>query len=264
MPRPIRAAFKIPYGAAFGAVRAGGKRKHEGTDYHCPIGTPIYGTADGGRVTSIGFNGDPKLGLGHNIQVTYPGGVVTLDAHMRERTRLNKGDYVGTNTVIGYVGLTGNAVNADPPGSHDHHQRWHNSVLVNPESVYASSPASTATPIPIEEDDMYSDEDRARDAATAERTRQIEAALTGKINGAPVGLNPDVNFGQSLMYGLQEARKGIQKTIDTPNGIDVARLADLIASKLPVGSVSEADITAAVIAAAPAIGKAARAAIIKE
>src|SRR5690606_38994271 len=63
MPRPIRSAYSIPYGAAFGAMRAGGARRHNGTDYHCPVGTPIYGTADAGRALHIGYNGDPTLGM---------------------------------------------------------------------------------------------------------------------------------------------------------------------------------------------------------
>lgn len=148
MPRPIRAAYTIPYGAAFGAIRAGGKRTHQGTDYHAPQGTPIYGTGEGGKVIGIGYNGDAWLGLGHNITIQYPDGK-TLDAHMRSRTPLVIGQAVGPNTLVGYVGLTGNAVNASPPGSHDHHQRWNRfGQLINPEAFYGTSLAGN-TPTEI-------------------------------------------------------------------------------------------------------------------
>lgn len=139
MPRPIRSAYSIPTGAAFGAGRANGTRTHLGCDYHAPVGTPIYGTGDGGVVTFIGYNGSPTLGLGHNISIRYPNGR-TVDAHMRERTPLRLGQAVGPNTLVGFVGKTGNAVNASPPGPHDHHQRWDAAGrLINPETYYGAS-----------------------------------------------------------------------------------------------------------------------------
>jgi hypothetical protein len=77
----------------------------------------------------------------------------------------------------------------------------------------AGTAGSSSTPI-TEEDDMYSDADRQRDTASASRTEQIEAALLGTINGAPVALNPLVNFGQSIIYGLDQARKAVQAIKD--------------------------------------------------
>lgn len=154
MPRPIRSPFTIPYGAQFGAARAGGKRRHNGTDYHCPVGTPIFGTGEGGRVLHIGYNGDPWMGLGHNVTILYPDGK-TVDAHMQHRTPLWVGAHVGPNTLVGHVGITGNAVNASPPGSHLHHERRNNNgLLVNPEVYYGGSATPSGTPItPIEEDE---------------------------------------------------------------------------------------------------------------
>lgn len=147
MPRPIRAKYTIPYGAQYGAWRANGTRKHNGTDYHCPIGTPIYGTGEGGTVTHIGYNGDVWLGLGHNVTIKY-GNRSTLDAHMRSRTPLSVGSKVGPNTLVGYVGQTGNAVNADPKGPHDHHELRINGSLTNPEAYYGSGTAGGGiTPI---------------------------------------------------------------------------------------------------------------------
>jgi len=94
----------------------------------------------------------------------------------------------------------------------------------------------TGTPIsPGEDDDMYSEQDRQRDNAAAERSRQIEAALTGKINGEPVGLNADVNFGQPVMYGLQEARKALQTLLDQKQDNLVAALVAALAPHLATG-----------------------------
>ena len=53
---PIRASFTIPSSAQFGALGQGG-RHHQGTDYHCPIGTPIYATGDGRVVSNVGETG---------------------------------------------------------------------------------------------------------------------------------------------------------------------------------------------------------------
>lgn len=149
MPRPIRDPYRIPWGAHFGAPRSGGSRIHEGTDYHAPIGTPIYGTGSNGVVVRKGVNLDPKLGMGYSIRVQYPNGRLTLDGHMQGPSPLAVGASVGSNTVIGRVGLTGNAVIADPPGPHVHHQMWINGKLADPEAFYQiESAGSGGTPIP--------------------------------------------------------------------------------------------------------------------
>lgn len=49
---PIRASFTISSGAQFGAPSKGG-RHHQGTDYHCPIGTPLYPTGDGRVLSNV-------------------------------------------------------------------------------------------------------------------------------------------------------------------------------------------------------------------
>ena len=142
-------------------MRAGGRRRHQGLDYHCPIGTPIYGTEDGGRVEFIGYNGHPWMGLGHNIRIRYPSGV-TVDAHMSYRSPLSVGDRVGQFTLVGRVGLSGNAINADPPGPHVHHERRDNKgLLVNPATAYGLMLAGgTGTQIEIEDDMPLNDADK--------------------------------------------------------------------------------------------------------
>lgn len=275
MPRPIRAVYRIPYGAAFGAPRANGTRKHEGTDYHCPVGTPIYGTGDGGVVTHIGYNGDPWLGLGHNVSISYPGGRTTVDAHMQSRTPLAVGSKVGPNTVVGYVGLTGNAVNANPPGSHDHHVTRINGNLVDPEAYYGSSTSGGgSTPINTESDDDM---------------RYIYSTNRGGALVGEMGYYPytDAEYAQSAFDRFGGA------TV-TDRAFDVARqdainrgannmaaIANIVVAKISTGlvvppaqNVPTADqIAAAVVAALPditaevdvdEIAQAVRAAIIKD
>jgi murein DD-endopeptidase MepM/ murein hydrolase activator NlpD len=155
MPHPLR-SFNIPPGAQFGARRLSG-RGHAGTDYHPKSnkdGDPIYGTLDGGRISAKGYGPSPVNGFGHWVKIAYPGGVETTSAHMREPSPWPVGTAVGPSTVIGYVGHTGNAVIADPPGSHVHHELRVNGVLRDPFAYYggASAPATAAaaaiTPTP--------------------------------------------------------------------------------------------------------------------
>lgn len=167
MPRPIRIKYTIPVGAQFGAPRGNGTRIHQGCDYHCPIGTPIYGTAAGGKVSYIGYNGDPITGSGNNVVIRYPDGRITTDMHLRERTPLHVGSPVDADTIVGYVGITGNAVNADPPGSHDHHQMTLNGKLINPESFYGTETASLDLTKIEEEDDMTAIRVRAENGSIA-------------------------------------------------------------------------------------------------
>ena len=148
MAGPIRAEYNVPWGGQYGAPRAGG-RTHQGTDYHCPVGTPIYATGDGhvsANVGEIGYG----IGFGNYVSIVYPGGRQTLDGHIRERSSLSVGTPVNADTIVGYVGLTGNSVYADPPGAHDHHQVWLNGVLTNPAAYYGTTTAGgNSTPLPV-------------------------------------------------------------------------------------------------------------------
>ena len=146
MPHPIRSEYKVPSGAEFGAPRAGG-RHHQGTDYHCPIGTPIYATGNGRVVSSVGETG-VGIGFGNYVSIAYPGGRVTLDGHLRELSSLRVGTLVTADTIVAYVGITGNAIYSSPPGSHDHHQVWLSGVLTDPIAYYGTTTASNgSTPI---------------------------------------------------------------------------------------------------------------------
>lgn len=154
MPHPIRATWLTrPGWSEFGAWRKSGG--HKGFDYYAPEGTPIYGTGEGGRVVHIGYNMDPVLGFGHSVRIEYPGSRVTVDAHMRSRTPLNVGDSVGIDTIVGYVGKTGNAFRTIWNGlRHVHHEVTVRGVLVDPIALYDPALAGDdGTPIPTEQDD---------------------------------------------------------------------------------------------------------------
>jgi peptidoglycan LD-endopeptidase LytH len=96
----------------WGAPRGGG-RLHEGQDIFAPRGTPIYAAADG-FVWRMGYG---RLG-GNYLFVVGAGGRRYYYAHLEAYAEgLNVGDYVTRETVIGFVGNTGNAL-ATPPHLH--------------------------------------------------------------------------------------------------------------------------------------------------
>lgn len=88
----------------FGSPRDG-ERSHEGQDIFAPKGTPIF-SATNGYVTRIGQG---NLG-GNYVNITGAGGRRYYYAHLdRFPQGLQVGQRVTTDTVIGFVGNTGNA-----------------------------------------------------------------------------------------------------------------------------------------------------------
>jgi murein DD-endopeptidase MepM/ murein hydrolase activator NlpD len=94
------------------AGRQGGRR-HEGQDLFAPAGTPVY-SATHGFVIRIG---DAGIG-GNSVSVMGAGGRVYYYAHLsRFAPGLRIGDEVNEQTILGYVGNTGNA-RTTPPHLH--------------------------------------------------------------------------------------------------------------------------------------------------
>lgn len=82
-------------------------RSHEGQDIFADRGVPVF-SATKGYVTRIGF-GD--IG-GNFVNVTGAGGMRYYYAHLdRIADGLYRGQEVTTDTVLGFVGNTGNAIN---------------------------------------------------------------------------------------------------------------------------------------------------------
>lgn len=91
------------------APRPGG-RQHKGQDIFAPRGTPVRSATEG-IVTHVGEN---NLG-GKVVFILGAGGRTYYYAHLdRHEEDLNAGDLVTTDTVIGYIGNTGNARTTAP------------------------------------------------------------------------------------------------------------------------------------------------------
>jgi murein DD-endopeptidase MepM/ murein hydrolase activator NlpD len=85
-------------------------RLHEGQDIFAPSGTPIFSATEG-YVAKIGEN---SLG-GQTVSVIGAGGRVYYYAHLEAYApHLAEGNYVTTQTLLGYVGTTGNAAGTPP------------------------------------------------------------------------------------------------------------------------------------------------------
>jgi hypothetical protein len=171
MRAPIRAAWlSRPGWSPFGRVGPNGN-SHGGFDYYVPAGTPVYATGLG-KVGAIAYNGDKRMGFGHNIGLLMDDGRKTIDAHFQNSPTtlgLRVGSRVDENTIVGYVGNTGNAWNVfwSTGGrtlSHLHHEEWATRAgpRVNPLSLYGTShTANIGTPLtPTEEEDMTPEQDK--------------------------------------------------------------------------------------------------------
>lgn len=88
----------------------GSNRLHEGQDIFAPRGTPVY-SATRGFIYNIGEN---NLG-GQTVSVAGAGGRFYYYAHLDSYApHIEEGDYVTPQTVLGYVGTTGNAQGTPP------------------------------------------------------------------------------------------------------------------------------------------------------
>lgn len=103
----------------------GSSRKHEGQDILAPRGTPVLSVTNG-YVMNVGEN---TLG-GLTVSVVGDGGRVYYYAHLDSYApALSEGDYVTEQTLLGYVGTTGNALGTPP---HLHFGVYTASGAINP------------------------------------------------------------------------------------------------------------------------------------
>lgn len=117
---PIKSAYTINANGRFG-LRWG--RMHEGLDYSCPTGTPIY-AADGGTVTKSGVYG----GYGNCLVIRHDNGSETLYGHC-SKLNVGVGAKVYKGQVVAAVGNTGRST-----GAHLHFEIHIGGKPVNPES----------------------------------------------------------------------------------------------------------------------------------
>ncbi|HEX8396370.1 MAG TPA: M23 family metallopeptidase [Pyrinomonadaceae bacterium] len=101
------------------------ERTHQGQDIFAPRGTAVYSATEG-YVFRIGQN---SLG-GNNIWIAGAGGRFYYYAHLDKfAENLKQGDYATTETIIGYVGTTGNAKDTPP---HLHFGVYTSTGAINP------------------------------------------------------------------------------------------------------------------------------------
>jgi murein DD-endopeptidase MepM/ murein hydrolase activator NlpD len=102
-----------------------GERLHEGQDIFAKRGTPVYSATEG-YVVRVG---ESSLG-GQTVSVLGAGGRVYYYAHLDAYAPdVARGEYVTTETVLGYVGTTGNAKNTPP---HLHFGVYTSAGAINP------------------------------------------------------------------------------------------------------------------------------------
>lgn len=106
---PVQDVEKEQIANTWQAPRDGGRR-HEGQDIFAPRGTPIFSATEG----YVAHIGDNSLG-GQTVSVIGAGGRTYYYAHLDSYApQLAEGDYVTTQTLLGYVGTTGNAAGTPP------------------------------------------------------------------------------------------------------------------------------------------------------
>jgi peptidoglycan LD-endopeptidase LytH len=106
---PVQDVSKAKVANTWGAPR-GSDRLHQGQDIFAPKGTPVLSATEG-YVVRIGEN---SLG-GQTVSVVGAGGRVYYYAHLDSYAPgVAVGDYVTDNSVLGYVGTTGNAAGTSP------------------------------------------------------------------------------------------------------------------------------------------------------
>jgi murein DD-endopeptidase MepM/ murein hydrolase activator NlpD len=106
---PLRHVPKKQIGNTWHAPR-GANRLHEGQDIFAPRGTPVY-SASQGYIYNIGEN---NLG-GQTVSVAGAGGRFYYYAHLESYApQIQEGNYVTPQTLLGYVGTTGNAQGTPP------------------------------------------------------------------------------------------------------------------------------------------------------
>ncbi len=124
LSRPVSGPITSPYGMRFHPI-LGGYRKHNGTDYGVPYGTPVK-AADYGEVMLADWFG----AYGKTVILVHGRGISTLYAHLSQ-IAVSQGQKVQKGQVIGYVGSTGLST-----GPHLHFEVRINGEPVNPEAYF--------------------------------------------------------------------------------------------------------------------------------
>ena len=123
---PIRGRITSGYGYRWSTFSRG-RSFHDGLDVAAPTGTPVR-AAMAGRVESVGYDNV----YGNFVIIRHTEGYKTLYGHLDSYEARN-GAYVDTDTVIGYVGNTGQST-----GPHLHFTVYKDGSSINPRLVLKS------------------------------------------------------------------------------------------------------------------------------
>jgi murein DD-endopeptidase MepM/ murein hydrolase activator NlpD len=109
LPVPVYGVLLSDIADTWGNARAEG-RTHEGVDIFAERGVPVFSSTEGYVVRlNIGSRG------GRNVMVVGPGGLYYYYAHFeRVAEGIKRGVYVTPDTVLGFVGNSGNAEGTPP------------------------------------------------------------------------------------------------------------------------------------------------------
>jgi murein DD-endopeptidase MepM/ murein hydrolase activator NlpD len=130
---PVEDVSKTQIANTWHAPR-GNDRLHEGQDIFAARGTPVLSATEGYIVT-IGEN---NLG-GQTVSVIGAGGRTYYYAHLDSYApHIAEGDYVTRQTLLGYVGTTGNAAGTPP---HLHFGVYAPGGAINPLPLLSDRPA---------------------------------------------------------------------------------------------------------------------------
>lgn len=137
-PIPVEGVLQRQLTDSWGAARSG-NRRHQGIDIFAPCGTPVLSTTEG-IVFTVGTN---SLG-GQIVRVLGPGGYWHYYAHLSRYGDVREGQLVAAGTVLGYVGVTGNA-RGTPCHLHYGVYTWGN-LAVDPYPLLTDSARRNAGP----------------------------------------------------------------------------------------------------------------------
>jgi len=105
---------------------SGYRKKHKGTDFAAPRGTPVMAAGNGTVERASRFGG-----FGKYIRIRHANGYKTAYAHLNGYAKgIRAGARVKQGQIIGYVGSTGNST-----GPHLHYEVHQNGVAVNPMKI---------------------------------------------------------------------------------------------------------------------------------
>lgn len=106
---PVQGRDSRQISSYFGAVRDGGRRRHEGVDIFAPKGTPAVASVNG-VISSVGTN---KLGGNVVFLADNDRAIRLYYAHL-DRWTVTNGQRVSIGDTVGFVGNTGNARTTGP------------------------------------------------------------------------------------------------------------------------------------------------------